>query len=265
MIFRREFVRNAKSLFIWSLIIGGYAFLVLANFEQMADALNAKKDLLDAYPAGLKKAFDMDELDLSTFIGFYGVQIYLMTTLLGSIFVSILAANIIAKEENDKTIEFILSKPVTRTQIIIQKLLVVGLYILILNAFVTGVSLFAIQLAKGYEIAIKPFALLVTATVLLHLTFAAISFALSALMRKTRSIVSISLGIVLGSYFLNVMSGVSEDLENFKYVSFFQYIDAATIVKNNAINILYVWIMVAVILISVIFAYLYYRKKDIAG
>ncbi|MFC7442986.1 ABC transporter permease subunit [Laceyella putida] len=263
MLFRREFAGNAKSLIIWSLIIGGYAFLLLANFQQMADALKAKKELLDAYPEGIKKAFGMDELDLTTLVGFYGVQIYLMTTLLGSIFAAMLAANIIAKEETDKTIEFLLSKPLTRTQIITQKLLAVIVNILILNAFVTGLSLIAFQFAKE-EVDIKPFTLLIIATVLLHLTFATISFALSALMKKTRSIVSISLGIVLGSYFLNIMSGVTEDLEDFKYLSFFKYVDAADIVKNNAIDALYVWIMVAVILVSVIFAYVYYQKKDIA-
>jgi ABC-type multidrug transport system ATPase subunit len=160
-------------------------------------------------------------------------------------------------------IEFLLSKPLTRSQIITQKLLVVMVNILILNAFVTAVSLIAFQFSKDADIAIKPFMLLVIAAVLLHLTFASVSFALSALMKKTRSIVSISLGIVLGSYFLNIMSGVSEPLEYVKYASFFKYVDAADIVKNNAIDALYISIMVAVILVSFIFAYVYYRKKDI--
>lgn len=265
MLFKREFIRNLKSLIIWTIIIGGYSLLMLSIFPQFAKDQEKMQQLLEAYPEGIAKAFGLHSLDLGSLIGFYGIEIYMMTTLLGSIFAAMLAGNIIAKEENEKTIEFLLSKPITRTQIITQKLLAVGVNILILNGVVAILTVIGFQFTKDAEIPYDTFTLLVAATVLLHLTFAAISYALSTVMKKTRSIISVSLAIALGSYFLNVMAGVSEDLENVKYVSFFKYVDAAELVKNNAMDLLYAGIMAAVILICIVFTFMYYRKKDIAG
>lgn len=75
---------------------------------------------------------------------------------------------------------------------------------------------------------------------------------------------SVSLGIVLAAYFMNVMAGISEDLEVLKYFSPFKYVDAAQIINDNKLEPLYMFIMAAVIFISVITSYMVYRKKDIA-
>lgn len=263
MIFKREFIKNLKSLIIWSLILGGLVILMLSIYPQFAKDQEALNEFLKSYPDSMKKMFGMDKLNFGSLLGFYGVEIYIMTTLLGSIYSAILASNIVAKETNDKTIEFLLSKPVLRSEIIMQKLLTVVVNVLLLNAVIVIVSIFGFQFAENPEVPTKTFALLCTATTMLHLTFAAISFFLSTLMKKTRNIVSISMGIVFIQYFFHIMAGVSDKLENLKHISFFSYTDAANIITNNAIEPVDVVVMTSIIIISVVSSFIVYYKKDI--
>lgn len=263
MIFMREWKRNMKALVIWCVVMSGLILLTLSIFPQFAQQQKELTKLLEAYPESIKKVFGMNELNMGELLGFYAVEIYMMTTLLGSIYSAILASSILAKEENEKTIEFLLSKPVTRSRIVTEKWLAVFVNILIFNGVSTMASIVGFQFAKNPDVPVSTFSLLVVATILLHLTFGAISFLLSALMRKTRNILSISLGIVLAAYFLHVMAGISEDLKFLKYFTPFKYVDAAPIINDKQLEPLYVFIMGAVVLLSVAMSYVVYKKKDI--
>ncbi|TXK86222.1 ABC transporter permease subunit, partial [Parageobacillus sp. SY1] len=107
-------LRAVKSLIIWSIVLSGLILLTLSIYPQFAEQQKEMTKLLEAYPESIKKAFGMNELNMGDLMGFYGIEIYMISTLLGSIYSAILASNILAKEENEKTIEFLLSKPVTR-------------------------------------------------------------------------------------------------------------------------------------------------------
>lgn len=263
MIFQREFKRSRKSLIIWSLVLACLIIWLLSIFPSFADQQKSMEDIFNAYPESMKKMFGMDQLSLGTLMGFYGIEIQMMTTLLGSIYAAMLASNIVAKEENEKTIEFLLSKPVARSQIIAQKLFVVIVNIMILNGVSTIASLIGFQFSKDENFPGKTFALLVIATILLHLTFAAISFLFSSILKKTRNVLSVSLAVVIITYFLNVMSGLTEDMEALKYFSPFKYVDAASIINENMLEPIYITIMAAIILISISAAFMIYKKKDI--
>lgn len=264
MIFIREFRRGQKALVIWSLVLAGLIVWLLSIFPQFAEGQEAMKDLFEAYPDSMKQMFRMDELNLGTLMGFYGIEVYMMTTLLGSIYAAILASNILAKEENEKTIEFLLSKPVTRTRIVGEKLLSVWVNIFIINIVSAFSSIIGFQFAKEEAVEWGIFSQLVIATLLLHLTFASISFMLSSLMKKTRNILSISLAVVIITYFFNIMSGLSEDLAILKYFSPFKYVDAARIINDQELDIIYLTIMIGIIGLCMLISFMNYRKKDIA-
>jgi ABC-2 type transport system permease protein len=127
MIFQRELKRNLKSLIIWGTILSGLILMLLSMYTQFAANQQAMQDMLEAYPAQLKKAFGMDKLNMGSLIGFYGIEVYMFTTLVGSVYAALLASSILVKGESEKTIEFLLFKPVTRVQIVAGKLAAVGL------------------------------------------------------------------------------------------------------------------------------------------
>src|SRR5690554_4755154 len=132
-LFQREFKRNLKGLLLWSIIIGGLVILTLSVYPQFAVQQQGFDDFMQAFPEGFMKAFGMDRVSLTTPLGFYAIECYLMTTLFGSIYAVSLGSNIVSKEENEKTAEFLLSKPITRANIISQKLLLVLVNLILFN------------------------------------------------------------------------------------------------------------------------------------
>lgn len=264
MIIRREWKRSRKSLLVWSLILAGLIIWLLSIFPQFAEQQESMDQLFAAYPDSMKDMFKMNELSLGTLIGFYGVEVYMMTTLLGSIYAAILASNMLAKEESEKTIEFLLAKPVSRTEIVAQKAAVVILNLFILNAAAAGASLIGFQFAKGYDVPYKIFAFLTIGAFLLHLTFAALAYLLSAIMRKTRNTLAISIAVVIIAYFFNMMSSLSDKIEALKYASPFYYADAAAIVNEKQLDPLSVLVMLAVCSLCFFAAFWVYKRKDIS-
>jgi len=121
----------------------GLLILMMSMFPSIAKGSDKITQLLDAYPKELLSAFDMDKLDFGDVFGYYSVEGYLFITLFGSIYTILLASGILSKEQGDKTIEFLLSKPITRKEIVTSKLLTFLTNIVILNLLLTLSLLFS--------------------------------------------------------------------------------------------------------------------------
>ncbi len=264
MIFKQEFKWNLRSLLIWSFIIGGLTFLMMQIYPDFAKQQDSMKALMEAYPEGIKKAFSMDKISMGTVLGFYAIEGYMLITLIGSIYVVLLAGNMLAKEESEKTIEFLLSKPISRTSMIFQKIIVVVLNIILFNVIVSLITLSGFLMVDDGTFDLSTYMLISIAPILLHLTFAAIAFLLSSILKKGRQILSVTVGLVFITYFFQIIASVADSLESLKYLSPFAYVDAADIIIDGSLKGLYIIIMVAVMLISTLFTFMYYRKKDIA-
>ena len=262
-IFIREWKRNRKSLFIWSFSISILQFLQISVYPSFAENLESTKEFLQALPEGLLKAFAMDQLDIVNILEYFGFKAYLLLTLFGGIFAILLAANILVKEESDKTIEFLLTKPVTRINIVTQKLLLILLNIFLFNLIIAAVSYVSFEVYKTEDYSLRIFFLLFAGAFLLHLTFAGIGLASSAFLRKTKTVYPLAIEIVLITYFLNIIANMTEKLDFLKYFSPFKYVDAPDIVINGRIDTVYLFIMFVLIAVSIGFTYFYYQKKDI--
>jgi hypothetical protein len=264
MIFRRELKSNARGLVIWSLVLGGLVLMMMSVYPSFAEDAQTVEEVLNVFPEPIADVFGMDTLNLGTYTGFYGVEVHLINTLVGSVYAALLAAGMLAKEENDRTAEFLLSKPVTRTSVTGQKLAAVLANLFALNAVITAVS-FACTGFADEAVETDILAWYMLAAFLLHATVASVSFLLSAAMRRTRSIVSLALGMVFLSYALHVIAGLSDRFAFLSHASLFSFTDAAAIARNGGMEMRDMAIMILVSLLCAAGAIVYYRKKDIAG
>lgn len=264
MIYKREMKRNLKGLIIWSVVLCGLVLMMMSVYPSFAEDAQAMENMLTLFPEPLQNMFGMDTLSLGTFTGFYGVEVHLINTLVGSVYAALLAAGILAKEENDQTAEFLLSKPVSRTEVTGQKMAAVLTNLFVLNVLIAATS-FACTGFTDEAVEMDILALYMVATFLLHVTIASISFLLSSLMRRNRSIVSLALGVVFLSYALHIMAGLSSQFDVLGHVSVFSYVDAASIARDGALDSTYIIVTVAASLLCIAGAIGYYRNKDIAG
>jgi len=264
VLFRREFRRGLKAAAVWWAVMAGLIWVTMSVYGQFAEQQENLKKLLSTYPDSVKAVFGMDRVDMTTPIGFYAVEVYFMVALLGAVYAVTVAGPMLVKEENDKTAEFLLAKPISRTAVVTEKLLAVGVHLVLFDVAAAVASIVGFRIAGGGWDAESLFLLMLGAW-LLHATFAAVAFLLSAALRKSRHIVSASMAVVFVTYFLGVVSDLSEDLKALRYVSPFEYVDAADLLAGRSIDAAAVAVLGAVSIGCMALAYFRYRRKDIAA
>jgi ABC-2 type transport system permease protein len=264
VIFKRELKKAQKGLWIWVSILGGLILMMLSMYPEISKSTESINELLDSYPDALKSAFNMQHLGFDTVIGFYSIEGYLFATLFGSIYAVLLAGNIVVKEESDKTAEFLLAKPITRSEVITEKLLAMVVAITQFNIILSIVTYIGFIIGSDERIDGYVFFLISIAPWLLHVTFASLAFLVSCVMKKSKSIMSISLGIVFTTYFLNILASVTDKVSFLKYFSPFEYVNSVSIMVDHKIEPLYFLVMILIISVSIVMSYVIYNKKDLA-
>jgi len=100
-----------------------------ATFSASGQSIN---DLMASIPTTIKAILGFGNFDLTKASGFYGL-LYLYLIIMATIHAAMLGANIISKEERDRTAEFLMVKPVSRSRIITAKLLAALVNVVVLN------------------------------------------------------------------------------------------------------------------------------------
>ncbi len=263
IILKREWKRNRKTLFIWTITISLLLLIMMSVYPTFAKNNEMMQNLLQFYPESMLNAFGLDTLNMANILDYFSIEAYLFLTLFGSIYAALLSSNILSKEENDKTIEFLLAKPVTRTQIITSKLIIVLINILIFNLINGIVAIISFEMYKTTNYDFNTLILLILGSFLMHLTFASLTLLFSVFYTKTKSIYSISIGIVLITYFLSIVANISEKFNFFRYFTPFKYIEASEIISAGRIDPFYLLLITTIIIVGICSTYFLYNKKNI--
>lgn len=261
---KTEFKRNARSLLLWTVIVAGLGGLMLFLFPAFEDSFSDIEQLLDAYPPEFLEAFGLGEngLDMSTVYGWFGVEGYLFVTLIGGSYAAILGSSILSKEEDDKTIEFLLSKPISRSNIYFGKAIVVLINLLVLNTAVSLVLLIAFTTIGDFDFIL--WFLFSYAPLILQIVFASVALFISIFVTKSRQVMSVSLGLSIGLYVVDLISTLTESAEFLKYFTPYEYVNAISIINDQQIKPLYLMISLVIVSLSLIGGWQFYKRKDIA-
>lgn len=256
---KHELKQGKTSFLIWTVSIGFLLAICVFLFPEMKGQMDGISETF-ASMGSFTAAFGMDRLNFGTLIGFYAIECGNVLGLGGSFYASLCAVNILSKEEKDKTAEFLLSHPISRTRIITEKLIAVLIQITVLNLIIYALSVGSMTMI-GEEIPWKEVNLLHLAYYLLQVELAGICFGVSAFLRKGSA--GVGLGIAAMMYFLNLIANIAEVAEFLKYITPFGYCEGADIVSNGSLDGTMVVIGMAMGIAGIAVAYLRYSKKDI--
>jgi ABC-2 type transport system permease protein len=262
-IFLRELRTGRRSLLVWATVIAGLNVLIMAVYPSFAADAARLEEFIALYPEAFAKAFGLDRLNVADPVGFYAMEGYAIVVLFGGIYAAILGASILAKEEDEKTIEYLLALPVTRCQVLTGKVLAVVANLALFNLIVAAVTYLGFVAFVTRDYSASTLVLLFTAPFLAHLTFAALCLLLSLFWTRRRAAYSVSIGLVVGTYFLNVIALLTDDFRWLGWLSPFKYVDAADIVAGQSLDGLYVFILLAAAVLAVGATYLLYTRRDI--
>lgn len=176
----------------------------------------------------------------------------------------LLGAGILSKEESDKTIEFLLAKPLTRNRIVTSKVCCVLVYIVLFNVLYTISNYIMFEIVKREAYDFTAFLMISLGPLLLHLTFASIGLLISIFIVKTKSVFPLSLGIILSMFFIGIASTLSEKTQDLKYITPFKYVDSGDLILDKRIEGVYLVIMLVVVVVCISMTYILYNRKNIA-
>lgn len=258
LILLNELRQGRRSLAAWSIAVGAYAAFFVSFFGKMDIT-----DMVKSIPESMRTAFDMDILDLGTVLGFWAMEGHIMVLLGGGIFITLVAATILAKEESEGTISFLYARPLTRAGMVTGKLLAVLIIVIVFNTVVhLCLQWGVVSLAKAdYDPAILWW--LALASILAHASLASLGLAASAAMSKTKSALPIALGLPMAAFALDIIAKVSDRSEWLRYLSPFYYANATDIVHHGHLATTNAVVLVAVSAIGVVLTYLVYDRKDL--
>lgn len=216
---KHELRQGRTAFLIWTAAIGFLLSVCIFLFPEMKGQMDSVNDVF-ASMGSFTAAFGMDRLNFGTLTGFYAVECGNVLGLGGAFYAALCAVGILSKEEKERTADFLLTHPVSRTRIITEKLIAVLIQITAMNIIIYALSVGSIA-AVGEEIPWKEISLLHIAYYLLQLELAGICFGISAFLH--RGSVGIGLGIAAVMYFLNLIANISETAEFLKYITPFGY------------------------------------------
>jgi ABC-2 type transport system permease protein len=262
-LFRKELKYHRTQLIVWGASIVGLSLITMAAMPTMLANASAISGFISAFPQGFLKAFSFDAAAFTDPLGFYVVYSTLYVALLGSAFSMSVSVGIIAREEGQGSADFLLAKPLTRSDVALTKIAAWLLLVIALNivTFLAGwVSLAAFSPLPWR------FAAYVTLSVyslLLSVSLGAVGLLFSILVRRARSLTGPGIGIVLGVYLVDAVAKISESYDAWGWISPFKWMDLKVTAPGYTLVGWRVALFAGLAVSGAVGAVLVYRRKDI--
>lgn len=260
-ILKWEIKAQFKTLLIWSVVFIVLIFMMTSEFSAYYDNPEMS-DVLDAMPEGMLKAFSMENANLTTTTGYISLVALYFYIMVG-VYAVLLGNGIIAKEERDKTAEYLLTLPVSR-----RKLLFIKWLAALINTVFLSLVIFAATTAamQPYDLDQAFFKFLTQITVscfIIMLIFLSIGYLMASVLKRYKSSGKLSAVLVFILYLVNVIMALSDKLDFMKYLTPFKYFEAQKILKEGSFDTTYLIISGGIVIISMITAFIIYPKRDI--
>ncbi len=264
-ILKHELKANFKSLLIWS---GSMAFMVFAGimkysaFAKTGDAVN---EIFASMPPMMLKVFGVDLIDdLTSLSGFYSI-FFLYFMLIAAVHSAMLGTLIISKEERDKTADFLLVKPITRSYIITWKIIAAFINILVLNLVTFLVSVFATAPYVTGEPIYTDIAFVCIGLFLFQLLFLGIGLLLAGLFNRSKVGTGIGTALILSTFSLKVLIDLNKDVDFLTALTPFRYFSARDMMFDHQLEVGYVILALALTALCTFATYYFYNRRDISS
>ncbi len=261
-VFLRELRANWKALFWWSF---GMVLMIYAGMAKYTAYVDSGQDItamMNQIPSTLRAALGFGDLDVMKASGFYGM-LYLYVLLMVTIHAALLGATIVAKEERDRTSEFLMTRPASRARILTGKLLAAAVNVVVLNLVCLGLSVAVVaQYAHGEDLT-SDILLLMGAMLLVQFVFLFLGSAIAAVWKRPKAAASAATTVMLTTYVLSIVVDVNKNLDFLRYLTPFKWFQAAPIMHDQAYQPVYVALAAVVAVACIVATYVGYGKRDL--
>lgn len=260
-VYRQELKMLRGSFIVWTvtaLLLGTLYLTIYPSFAKDADTL---RQILAHVPAAAKNFMGAGFMDMFTFNGFFAniSTVFMLTFAIQAMNIGISMTN---RESLARTTDFLLTKPLTRSQVFIQKLLASLTVLLATSALFILYFFVGAKIAGAGAFDHTVFFMICGVLVGLQLWFLGVGILVAQLRRRIRSVISLSLSIVLALFVLGLFGSMVDD-KLMRFITPFKYIDLSKVITNRQYELNHVMLWAAIVVISTAAGWLLYKRRDV--
>jgi ABC-2 type transport system permease protein len=224
-----------------------------------------KDSLVEMMDTGFAEGFNfLPHIDqMHTYVGFLTLELYnIFWLLILAIMLGFIAASAISKEIEGKTIDILLSNPVSRKQIVIEKFAGFIPMVLVVN-FGTMLSVIGITIAINESLDFGNLFLVHIVSIPYLLAVISLGLLISVIFDEKMKSSIIIISILIGMFVLNSLSLMAPDYEWIGSFSFPHYFDTYSVLQFGEIDVVGVFVFIVITVICLAASMVYFEYRDI--
>lgn len=252
----------------WLLVMTGMSLIYALYWPYMRDNPFLGQMMisyLQSFPSGLVEAFIGSNISLfsTNAEAFLDAELFFLFVPLAFIlFGASFGSDAIAGEEDRGTLDLLLSNPVSRGRIVLEKFVALVTYTFLLGA-ILEVELVGASVATNTTISLFRLTDVTLSVILLSLVFGSMALALGCIGLGPGMSTGVAMSLGVASYFVNALATTFVNLQPYrKYSPFFYYIQADPLM--NGLNVGDATVLLALIVVILSIALLAFRRRDIS-
>lgn len=262
-IYKFELGMLKKSILIWSLAIPAFFLFYVSFFPMMSGS--GMDNIFDQFPEEFMAFFGINpDLPISNILGYVSLT-YAMCQIPMAIQASNYGFHMLSVEERELTADFLLTKPISRTKIMVAKFLAAMTSLTIVNITMSLSTILGTVLYRGDQVVDwSMVVVLISTNIFFQLFFLSVGMFVSTIVKKIPSVLSLSMGLGIGLY---VMASLGKMLSSklFLYISPYGHFAPDYILVHGTYDWSLAWISFAVIILSLSGSYYFYLRRNIAS
>lgn len=220
---------SRKSTFFWSLALAVMALVTVALYGSMAEEYGK---IVEAIPPEIAILVG-DVTSASTPAGFLALELFGMVLPVSLAIIGIgSGAGMIGREEEHGTLELLLSSPLSRGRILLEKAGAIAMQVALV-ALAVWVAVAVGTLLFEFEISLASVAKALLSGWLLGVLFAYVALAIHAASGSRGLALGAGVGVLIVTYFSYSLTPMVKSIENAKYASPFYYYDGQAILMGD--------------------------------
>jgi len=257
----QELKMEWKSLVVWCLSLIGVLLMFMLLYPSIANQIADFQRVFNSFPIEFKRALGLTNFELGGVLSFYAFALtYIL--LAGAVQAMNLGVSVLSAEVRAKTGDFLFVKPVSRIRVVSMKMLAVLIQILITNAVFFLASWLILNQLSPTSFNTELFVLLTGTLFFIQIFFASFGFFISVFLKRIKTVLPISMGVVFLFYILFLLNQTLKDVK-LSYISPFGYFDLSQISKNMSYDSPYVLLWGIFVALFVYLTYELFVKKDL--
>ena len=256
-----EFKQYRKALLGWCIGLVALVLFYMPYMPIFIEQSESLKTFFEGMGSVAAAAFGIDADSFFGPLGFYG-YLFTFIYLLGAIQATSLGLSVISRESRTKTVDFLLTKPRSRTSLFFQKIASGFLCLIITQIVFYLFSTISLWVVASGDVSIVPYVLISLSFSLVQFMFYAIGICVASVFPKIKSTTTIAVGISLGFFLMSTIANLTGS-ETLRWLAPTRYFDTNYIMLHHAYETEYLVLCFALIVVLLAVAYLVYRKRDI--